>query len=76
MEVITLGIISVIFLIVLIIPTKNAEEDVIEDPTFWREYKDKNEEILYHPVTGYSGNKVNMDAYIINRERELYNDNR
>jgi len=35
---------------------------------------ENKEEIFHHPVTGYSGNRSNMDTYIINREKKLKND--
>lgn len=38
-------------------------------------YKHKiQEEMFYHPVTGYRGTKSEMDTYIINRERKLNNE--
>lgn len=84
------NIIFIIFsiLVMFLIIFKGSDEKPLEEQMFEDEqqldipYKDRwynrdkeDEEIFHHPVTGYSGNRANMDAYIINRERKLRNGN-
>lgn len=74
-DIIVIGIICILFIILIILSYHNREDidDNIIESNDWKEYKDKDEEIFSHPVTGYRGNRVNMDAYIQNREKELTN---
>ena len=79
MEIIILAIVCVIAIIVIAFPvTSSIGEDVsLYDDVPHKFYEDKEEEeMFYHPVTGYKGNKVNMDAYIQNREKELKRDSK
>ena len=75
-----LGVI-VLFIALLILNSnkkyKNPEEELwdleneLDIPYKDRFYNKDEEEMFYHPVTGYKGNRANMDAYIINREKQL-----
>ena len=71
MEIIIYLIITIIAMILIgFSSTSKLDYSVYEDVSD-TPYKDKEEEMFYHPVTGYKGNKANMDAYIQNREKEL-----
>ena len=72
-------IIGIIIFIVLI--NYNDEPYTIEDhhndimkdynEEKWINYQKEHEEIFHHPVTGYFGTKSEMDAYIVNREKQI-----
>ena len=81
-------IIFIIFLVIVVFliifkwsDVKSTEEELfdleqeLDIPYKDRFYNKEDEEIFHHPVTGYSGNRANMDAYIINREKKLKNEN-
>lgn len=72
-----------LFVIMLYFSIKNDKDLSLEEKIFEDEqmldinYRDRfynrKEPEFYHPVTGYKGTKSEMDAYIINRERKLRN---
>lgn len=67
-------IISIIFLLILFTSKNNDSLEELEqklDIPYKDRFHNKQEEMFYHPVTGYKGTKVEMDAYIINREKKL-----
>lgn len=71
------GIISLIFIVILFLSKdddKSFEELEQElDIPYKDKFHNKKEPEYYHPVTGYKGTKSEMDAYIINREKDLTN---
>lgn len=80
-DVILFAAIGIVFVLVFL---KNFNESNCTEEELWEmeneldiPYKDRfnktDEPMFYHPVTGYKGNRANMDAYIVNRERELKN---
>jgi hypothetical protein len=76
METIILTISIILFVLILF---SNDDDNSLKDleqeldiPYKDRYYNSKpKEEEFYHPVTGYKGTKSEMDAYIINREKNL-----
>ena len=72
-------IICVILFIVLInynnkpYTIEDHHNDIMKDydEEKWINYQKEHEEIFHHPVTGYSGTKSEMDAYIMNREKQM-----
>ena len=66
--------IAVFLIFLLVIASSKTEVRDDYDSTYMGIGPSKaKEEMFYHPVTGYKGNKANMDAYITNREKELTN---
>ena len=59
-----------IFILVVFLRSRGVETGQEPREYDFKENKPKEEE-FYHPVTGYKGTRSQMDAYIINREREL-----
>jgi hypothetical protein len=76
METVILTISIILFVLILF---SNDDDNSLKDleqeldiPYKDRYYNSKpKEEEFYHPVTGYKGTKSEMDAYIINREKNL-----
>ena len=76
METVILTISIILFVLILF---NNDDDKSLKDleqeldiPYKDRYYNSKpKEEEFYHPVTGYKGTKSEMDAYIINREKNL-----
>ena len=69
--------IFVIILFVILLSSSNNEKDLStydDEPPRFKDYRGDEEPKFYHPVTGYKGTKAEMDAYIINREKELRNE--
>lgn len=72
-------VISIILILIIIFgktDEKSLEEQFFDDEQEldinWRDrFHNIKEPEFYHPVTGYKGTKSEMDAYIINREKEL-----
>lgn len=48
-------------------------EEEIHSLEGYSEPRYEDEEMFYHPVTGYKGTRDQMDAYIQNRERDMRN---
>ena len=66
-----------IILFVILLFSSNDEKDLSiydDEPLRFKDYREDEEPKFYHPVTGYKGTKAQMDAYIINREKELRNE--
>ncbi|HPQ80071.1 MAG TPA: hypothetical protein PLG47_06425 [Candidatus Dojkabacteria bacterium] len=73
-EWIFIGIAVFIMFLLIISSFKSELKDDCEVPYKDIKYNKEKEEMFYHPVTGYKGTRADMDAYIINREKELTND--
>ena len=69
--------ISIILFVLILFSNDDAKslkdlEQELDIPYKDRYYNSKpKKEEFYHPVTGYKGTKSEMDAYIINREKNL-----
>lgn len=61
-------ILIIIFFVFLIAFSKD-DENLENDDLNWRKNYKEKEKQFYHPVTGYKGTQSEMDAYIINREK-------
>ena len=64
--------IFVIILFVILLSSSNNEKDLStydDEPLRFKDYRRDEEPKFYHSVTGYKGTKAEMDAYIINREK-------
>jgi len=73
---ITFIIISIVLIIVLIMSKEVDSEDMENEKfSFRNDLKIEKEPQFYHPTTGYKGTRSEMDAYIVNREKSLKNDN-
>lgn len=72
-ECIFIGIAVFLMFLLIVSSSKSELKDDYEVTYKDIKYNKEKEEMFYHPVTGYKGDKANMDAYIINREKELTN---
>jgi len=72
-ECIFIGIAVFLMFLLIVSSSKSELKDDYEVPYKDTNYNKEKEEMFYHSVTGYKGDKANMDAYIINREKELTN---
>jgi hypothetical protein len=73
---VVIGTLIVAFFLILLFGG-NSETPTFPDEDLYKpsDLDEEDEEMFYHPVTGYKGNRANMDAYIQNREKDLKNGN-
>lgn len=72
-EWIFIGIAVCLMFLLIVASSKSELKDDYEVSYKDIKYNEEKGEMFYHPVTGYKGDKANMDAYIINREKKLTN---